>query len=126
MNLSKRVKLVRHSNAVAAGTTVITPSSGVDTKGFRGCMFVVHWGAIVAGGVQSIEAHQSSDDGSADAYTALAGSKVTVGDDADNKLTWIDVHEPRERFLKCVVNRATQNSAIDSITATNLASSSLK
>jgi hypothetical protein len=116
-NISKQTKLVRHSNAVAAGVTTITPSAGIDTKGFAGCLFIVHWGAIVATGVQSIECHSSTDDGAADAYTALLGSKVTVADTDDNKITYLDIYHPRERYLKCIVNRATANSTVDAITA---------
>lgn len=117
MNMLKRVKAIRHSNAVAAGTTTITPSAGIDMQGFRGCRFTVLWGAIVAAGVQSAEVHSSLDDGSDDAFTALLGSKVTVADDDDTKMTIIDVYEPRERFLKCIINRATQNSTVDGIIA---------
>jgi len=116
-NISKRTKLIRHNVAVAAGVTTITPSAGVDTKGFAGCLFIVHWGAIVTGGVQSIECHSSTDDGVADAYAALSTSKVNVTDADDNKITYLDVYRPRERFLKCIVNRATQNATVDSITA---------
>ena len=113
----QNILTLRHSNAVAAGTTAITPSSGVNMAGYSACRFIVSWGAITASGVQSVEVHQSSDDGSSDAYTALAGTKVTVADDDDNKLTIIDIQHPGECYLKCIVNRATQNSAIDGIIA---------
>ncbi len=117
MTLTQRVKTVRHSNAVAAGQTTITPSIGVDTKGFRTCRFVVLWGAITSGGAQSIAVHTSSDDGDADSYTALTGTGVTVADNDDNKLTIVEVVKPRERYLKCIISRATQDSAIDGILA---------
>lgn len=117
LSLFKNAKTVRHSNAVAAGVTVITPSAGIDMKGFETCTFHVLFGAIVAGGVQSIEVHQSSDDGVVDAYSALAGSNVVVGDDQDNKIAIVEVVRPQKRFLKCIVNRATQNSVVDGITA---------
>jgi len=117
LNMSKRIKLLRHSNAVAAGATLITPSAGVDTKGYGGCLFIVLWGAIVDGGTRSVEIHQSSDDGVADAYTAIQGSKVTVADADDNKVTYVDVYRPRERYLKSLINRATQNSTVDGILA---------
>jgi len=117
MNLSKQVKLTRHSNAVAAGTTTITPSSGIDMAGFDAVLFIVLWGTITSGGVQSVEVHSSSDDGSVDTYAALAGSNVAVADDQDNKVTYIDVVNPPERYLKCIVNRATQNAVVDGILA---------
>jgi hypothetical protein len=117
MNLSETCKLVRHSAAVAAGATTITPSAGVDTKGFDSCMFVAAFGAIVSGGAVSIEIHQSGDDGVADPYSALAGSKVTVADDQDGKLAYVEIVQPTKRYLKCIVNRATQNATLDSIVA---------
>ena len=117
MQLGKNSKLTRHSNAVAAGTSTITPGSGIDMQNFESCLFMILWGAIVSGGVQSVEAHQSSDDGGSDAYTALLGSKVTVTDTDDNKITYVDVVKPRERYLKLIVNRATQNATVDGIIA---------
>ena len=117
MNMLKQVKQVRHSNAVAAGTSTITPSDGIDMRGFRGCRFTILWGTITASGVQSAAIHTSKDDGSSDSFTALADTKVTVADSDDNKTTIIDIYEPRERFLKCIISRATQNSVIDGIIA---------
>jgi len=110
-------KLVRHSNAVAAGATAITPSAGIDTKGFEACTFIAAIGAIVSGAATSIEVHASSDDGVGDAYGALEGSKVTIADDGDNKLYYVEVVRPVKRYLKLVVNRATQNATLDGIVA---------
>jgi len=114
MNISKRTKLQRVSNAVAAGTTTIT-SSAVDTKGFRGCRFIVPFGAIVSTGVQSVEIHQATT--STGTYAAMAGTNVALADTDDNKIVNIDIRSPREQFLKCVVNRATANSTVDGIFA---------
>jgi hypothetical protein len=111
-------KFIRHSNAVADGQTAITPTASIDMQGYERCTFVVAWGAIAPTGVQSIEVHQSSaSDGSGDAFTALLGSKVVVTDADDNKLTTVEIYRPRERYLKCVVNRGTADSAIDGIVA---------
>ncbi len=117
MNLSKAIKITRHSNAVADGTGTVTPSSGIDMKGFEGCLFKVLFGSITSGAATSIEVHTSSDDGSSDAYTAILGTGVTVADDDDNKVFWIDVYRPRERYLKLIILRATQNSTVDGIVA---------
>lgn len=117
LNVHKGIDVVRHSNTVAAGVTTITPSAGIDMAGWEGCIFVAELGAIVAGAATSVEVHQSSDDGVADAYTALAGSKVTVADTDDNKVAVVTIHRPQERYLKMVVNRATQNATLEGITA---------
>ena len=115
--LFETVKMVRHSNAVAAGTTVITPSAGVDTQGFDHVTFQALFGTITAGAATSIEVHQSDDDGDTDAYSALEGTNVTVADDDDNKIAVVEVIRPAKRYLKLVVNRATQNAVLDGIVA---------
>lgn len=111
------ILMARHSNAVAAGSTVITPSAGIDCESNNGCLFVVCWGAIVAAGVQSVEVHASNDDGVGDAYAIVTGSNIAVADTADNKITYVDVRRPPKRYMKCIVNRATQDSTVDAILA---------
>lgn len=113
----EKTQPILHSTAVGAGTSTITPSNGVNCAGADACRFIVAWGAITTAGVQSIEVHQSSDDGSSDAYTAIAGTNIAVADDDDNTLTVIDIINPGEQYLKCIVNRATQNSAVNAIIA---------
>jgi TPP-dependent trihydroxycyclohexane-1,2-dione (THcHDO) dehydratase len=117
ITLSKECKIVRHQVAVAAGATVITPSAGIDMKGFDSCLFIAAFGAIVTGAATSVKVQQSSDDGVADGYSDLTGTSVTVADDQDNKLVYVEVVRPQKRYLKMVVGRATQNSTLDDLTA---------
>jgi len=117
MNLSKECKLVRHSAAVAAGTSAITPSAGIDMKGFDSCLFVAAFGTITSGAATSIKVQQSSDDGVADGYSDLTGTSVTVLDTYDDKLVYVEVVRPAKRYLKLIVSRATQNAVLDGITA---------
>ncbi len=105
--------VVRVKGAVAAGTTNVTDATGVDCSGYERATFFVAWGVITASGVQSIEVHQSSDDGGSDSYTAVIGSKVTVADDDDAKITMVEIYRPVEKWLKVVINRATQNSVVE-------------
>lgn len=105
--------IVRVKGAVAAGVTNVTDATGVNCSGYDRCTFLVGWGAIVAAGVQSIEVHRSSDDGSVDTYTAILGTLVAVADDDDNKITMVEVYRPGETWLKVVINRATQNSTVE-------------
>lgn len=113
-SVSNCIKTTRILNGVVAGTTVQT-SSAVDMSGFDGARFTFLMGAITAGAVTSCKLQQSSDDGSADAYADLAGTSVTVADDDDNQVVVIDVYRPRERYLKAIISRATQNAVIDGI-----------
>jgi len=116
MNLSTAVKAIRLSNAAAAATTTIT-SSALDTKGFDGALFIVTMGAIAATSVCSAKLQQSSDDGVADGYSDLLGTSIAIADDDDNQLVLIDITQPRKRYLKLVLARATATAVVDSISA---------
>lgn len=112
-NLSKNTKITVVANASAAGTSAIN-SSSVDMTGFEGVMYEITFGAIVSGGVQSINAAQSSDDST---FVDLTGSSVTVADTDDNKAFWLDIHRPVDRYVRLEVAKATQNSTVEGIRA---------
>ena len=114
-NLSKQAKLTRVSNAEAAAQTDIE-SDSVDMTGFDSICFVVAFGAIDGSAVTSVNAEMSDDDGSADAFAEMLATGITVADD-DDKLVMLDIHQPRERYVRCVVERATQDAVVDSIIA---------
>ena len=102
------------TTAGASAATTIT-SSAVDCAGYDGCLFIVPFGAITAGGVQSIKVQQC--DTSGGSYADLTGTNVTVADTDDDKVFYVDVFQPREQFLKCIVSRATQVSTVGGIIA---------
>ena len=79
--------------------------------------FIVSFGAIVTGAATTVKAQSSSDDGSGDAYDDIAGSAVTVADTYDGKLVLLNVSEPDEQYVRCIVTRATQNATVNSIVA---------
>jgi hypothetical protein len=100
--------------AGAAGTTDVT-SDAIDTAGFDGCTFVIPFGAIVSGAATSVKAQQC--DTSGGSYADLTGTAQTVADTADDTTFYIEVLAPREQFLKCVVDRGTQNATVGAIYA---------
>lgn len=115
---TENFKVVRHSNAVAAGTTDIEPAAGVDTAGFETITFIVAFGAITANAVTSIKAQCSTEsDGAVDTFADLAGTSVAVADDDDNQLKYLEIHNPPERYVRCVVDRGTANAVVDGIIA---------
>ncbi len=116
MNLTTSSKLTRVSNAVAAGTTAVN-SASVDMQGFEACTFLVAFGAITTGAVTSLKVQQSGDDGVADSFADLTGTSITIADTDDNKIVAVEVHNPRERYVRCVVSRGTANAVIDGILA---------
>ena len=115
MFLSDEVKISVVAPASAAGLTTIN-STVIDTAGYDGVLFLTTFGTITAGGVQSIKVQQDTVVGMGGAAD-LAGSAITVADDDDGQSFWIDIRRPRERFVRCVVSRATQNSVVGEIYA---------
>lgn len=88
----------------------------IDTAGFDSCMFMIHLGAIAAGAVTSVKAQQDSDPAMG-AAADLEGTSVTIADDDDNQLKFIDIHQPRERFLRLVVDKNGVNACEESAVA---------
>jgi len=117
VQLSKCTKLTQLNTTAVAAATDLTPTYDVDMQGFEGCLFMVSFGTITSGAATSIKIQQSSDDGSSDAYSDLEGTSVTVADDDDNTMFYIDVYKPRKRYLRLLVLRATQNSVVNCIIA---------
>lgn len=116
MNISQGMKLERHSNAVAVGTSTITPSNGINRAGFGTCLFMVAWGAITD--APSIKVQQSDDDGASDAYSDLEGTSVAVLATDDDKLTWVEVGNASKKWLKLIVTRGgATGSVVDGIFA---------
>ena len=117
LTFSSDCLISRVSNAVAAGTTDINPSNGVDMSGWDGVCFVFGFGTLTSGAVTGIRAQSSEDDGVADTYADIAGSAQTVADTESNKLRYMDILRPPERYVKPYVDRATQNAVLDFIIA---------
>jgi hypothetical protein len=112
MNLTKNVKVTMvKAGAVSAGTAI--NSDSVDMEGFDGVIFL---GTIAtANAANFANVAQSSDDGSADDFTDLAGTKVVPGDNGDSYM--IDVYRPGKRYLRCELDRGGANTATGDIYA---------
>ncbi|MBA3483492.1 MAG: hypothetical protein H0T51_16915 [Pirellulales bacterium] len=113
MNLSKAAKMTRVSAAVAAGITDVN-STAVDMKGFGSVQFIVSMGAITAAAVTSAKLQGSSDNSS---FSDLEGTAVTIADDDDDQVFGLDLSHPRHRYVRCVLDRGTQNAVLDGIIA---------
>jgi hypothetical protein len=104
------------STGAGAGTTDHN-SDSVDTNGFGGCAFLAHIGAITASAVTSVHL-EGSLDGSTN-WTDLVGTNIDIADDEDDTLFILDAsnHLKAFRYLRCVVDRGTQNAVVQGITA---------
>jgi hypothetical protein len=74
---------------------------------------VVTMGAITAGAVTSIKAQQGAAPAMGDAAD-LAGTGQAIADSDDEKVFYIDVYQPAERYVRLVVDRGTQNAVVAS------------
>ncbi len=94
----------------AAGTTDINGAT-LDMQGYEGVLMIVTMGAIVAGAVTGIRAQQGAQSDLSDAAD-LAGSAQVIADTDDEKTFYIDLYRPAERYVRLVVDRATQNATV--------------
>lgn len=112
MNLSKNVKIsqVITPTAGAAATTDINGTT-LDMSGFEGVLFILTMGAITSGAVTSAKVQQGAAAGMGDAADLL-GTGVTIADDDDEEVFMLDVPKPRERYVRLVIDRGTQNAVV--------------
>lgn len=100
--------------AGAAGTSAIEGSvidMGAAGKEADGVLFVIQVGPVVAGAVTSAKVQQGDASDLSDAAD-LAGTSISIADSDDNKVKFLQVLRPRERYLRLYVSRATQNATV--------------
>lgn len=111
-DLVKNTKVTRVLNATAAGSSDITTCAVIDMANFEAVTFMVAFGTITSGAVTSIKVQQGTDGTVSDAAD-LEGTSVTIADTDDNKIAMVEVYRPRERYVKLIIKRATQNAVVD-------------
>ncbi len=116
-----------HDIAKAVKATIaITPANGVagttdiegvtlDMQGFDGVLMVANFGVITGSAVTSIKAQQGDESDLSDA-TDLLGTGQTIADDDDEKTFYIDLYKPTKRYVRLLVDRATQNAVVGGAT----------
>ena len=115
LSFLKDIKATRVENAAAAGTSDLE-SDIIDMQGFEGVAFVVLFGTITANAVTSVKVQQDTDSAGG-TMADLEGTGYTVADSDDNKAVIVEVYRPLERYIRCVVDRGTQNAVVDGIVA---------
>jgi len=117
MQLAENAKFLRLSGAIAAATTDVTNMTSVDMKGYDSVTILACADAITASAVTSIKVQQSSDDGSADDWSDLEGTSVSIADDADNTMSIVEVIKPQKRYVRLYIDRGTANAAFEGVYA---------
>lgn len=105
--LSNEVKIVKVKAAAVAGTSAVV-SDVVDRAGYGGVLFFTTIPVAAAGNY--ISAQQGTDTAVTDS-AAILGTKVVAT--ANNEIVWLDICEPRERYLTCTVERGTSTATTD-------------
>ena len=98
---------------MTAGQTVQN-SSIIDMKGFDGVIFLAIFGSITTGSVTSMKAQQGKASDLSDAAD-IKDSKIDIADDKDNDCLILDIFRPRERYIRAVISKGTQDAVIDKI-----------
>jgi len=106
---NKLTQIITPAAGVAATTDI--DSTSVDMKDFDEVALAVTFGAITGSAVTSIHAEQSADDSS---FTDIEGTNQTVADSDDGDTFVIDIIKPSKRYVRLVVDRATQNAVVAS------------
>ena len=84
----------------------------LDMAGFGGVLVQVHFAAIATGAVTKIKVQQGKLANGSD-MADLEGTGITIADDADNKLFWLDLR-PSERYVRLVVDKDATNATAES------------
>ena len=98
----------------AAGTSDINGAT-LDMLGFDSVLIICTTGTITASAVTSIKAQQGDQSDASD-MSDLLGSAQTIADDDDEDLFVIALIKPQKRYVRLVVDRATQNAVVASAT----------
>ncbi len=104
---------VTHLSGVA-GTTDVTGVT-LDMQGFEAVLVIVNFGVITAAAVTSIKMQQDAAAGMGGAADLLGTAQV-IADDDDEKTFYIDLIKPVERYVRLIVDRATQNAVVGGAT----------
>lgn len=96
----------------AAGTSDLT-SEAIDTEGAESVVIGIMMGTITSGAVTSAKVTQC--DTSGGTYADLLGSSQTIADTESNNVVLWEIVRPRERYLKTVLDRGTQNAVANAM-----------
>lgn len=116
-SLLKNCKIVKVMDSQAAGVT--DPASDiVDMQNYNGVCFVCKLGTVTDAGTVTLKIQQNTAN-SATGMADLSGASAAIAEtssDSEQSLA-VDVYRPRERYVRAVVVRDTQNSEIDAVYA---------
>ncbi len=119
-NIKDNVEIRYVGAAVAAGSSIDSNSSRIDTTGYESIAFVSTITDSVATGVAAISVEYNDAD-SDSGMAVISGSSATltcaVNDDINGKLLITEVRQPSKRYIQAVRTSATANIAYGEVIA---------
>lgn len=107
--LSQNVKIT--SALDYASGTADREGAALDMQGWDGVLMIVKTAAIATGATYKIKAQQGATSTPA---TDIEGTSQTIADDDDNEIYFIDLYQPRERYVRLLVDKDTTNACAES------------
>lgn len=113
--MNKDVKIVP-CITIAAGAAASTVLAGsvIDFADCEGALIIVQTGPIVTGAVTSIKFQEGAASNLSDAADVL-GTSVTIADDDDNEVFFLDIKRPGKRYGRVYLTRGTQNATASAV-----------
>lgn len=102
--LSENVKITKCADAAGAATTDVTGAT-IDMAGWDGVLFVTSYGTAAADNLIHVEQGAASTMSDA---ADLAGGEIDLSGASDED-QWIDLYQPRERYVRCIAVRGTSS-----------------
>ena len=115
-NLAREVSGVRVLNAQAAGATNVN-ATHVDMQGFDGVLFIMGVGALTATQLTALKAQGGALANDTDQADLVGAVTPNLADGDSNRLVFLDVYRPNQRYIRAVALRATANAVIDFVIA---------
>ena len=100
--------------AYASGTAA-REGATLDMQGYDGVLAIVQFGAIEAAGTNSIKMQQGALSNATD-MADLAGTSQSIADNYDGKVAYIDVYQPRERYVRVYVSKDGAKACAETVT----------
>lgn len=100
--------------AYASGTADRNGTT-LDMQGWDGVLMLCTLGAVATGATTVLKAQQGAASTLGDAAD-LAGSSIAIADDDDSGVKYLDIFEPRERYVRCVVDKDGENACAETVT----------
>lgn len=99
--------------AYASGTADRT-GAVLDMKGWDGVLMICSLSAIEAAGTNSVKAQQGTLSNGTD-MADLLGTAQSIAADDDDEVVYIDLYQPRERYVRIYVDKDTTHACAESV-----------